>query len=679
MSLNIRNTRRLNAVNREQLSLPAVRIAVPMAAGMLTAFFFDGAAAVIVMLILIPVAFYLAVKRNGLCICAVSALFGVVTMFVWIRAFAAPIAESAGKTIRTEVEITDIVPMRGGDFLFVARGEVSGRNAVMGLTSSGQLSEGQRIEATIKLSEPNADRTAFNLSNGILLDGAILKYTPVSYNGESVLQAVKHMRRSFFNELLSCGSGDARMLTQSMLLGMDNELSVSLEDNMRVCGASHYTAVSGTHFAVLASVLLELMSENRQKARSALSIAFAFAGILFFGPTKSVVRASTMFFTSGMAGFFRRRSDTLNSLCISVILITMFRPANILDVGFAMSVLGVFGAGVAGPRIAERLTAALQKRSRWLSVPVRVMTISASAVICTSPISAAIFGGVSATGAIVTVIIAPLITVAMASMLITGLTGLGVFAVPTEWSMRIAAAVIRFFGKQRWLYINMDFTGSWFFPLACAVMITVAAFGGIRLVKPMIRCTAISVLCAMILSQKMILERNEIRFVGNSVTSAAVVMRGSTAAVYISGSGCGLSESISQCLRAHGAVNIVCIAAPDADYSGSLSIRELSEIAEIEVIYANELTEKLIPEVSVVAGSENGTLFVNGVTIGSAEISNTERIADIVLYSGRALNPPHTSANLAVYFLPDEAEIPENGVNIRAYRDFKIQLTMDNG
>lgn len=658
------------------MSLPAVKIAVSMTAGMLAAFFFEGIVAVIIMLILIPVAVYLIVKRSGLCICAVSALFGVITMFVWIRAFAAPIAESAGKTIRTEVEIIDVVPTRGGDFLFVARGEIGGRNATMGLTSNGRLSEGQRIEATIKLSEPSTSHTAFNLSNGILLDGEILKYTPISYGGRSISQAIEYMRKRFFNELLSCGSGDARMLTQSMLLGMDNELSVSLEDNMRVCGASHYTAVSGAHFAVLASVLLEMMSENRQKSKSALSIAFAFGGILFFGPTKSVVRASTMFLVGGMAGFFRRKSDTLNSLCISVILITAFRPANILDVGFAMSVMGVFGAGVVGPRLAERLTAMLPKRARWLNIPVRVMTISVSAVICTSPISAAIFGGVSAIGAIVTMIIAPLMTVAMASMLITGITGLGIFTVPVEWSMRIAAVIIRFLGKHRWLYINMDFIGSWVFPLACAVMITVAAFGGIRLVKPMIRCTAISVLCTLILSQEMILNRHEIRFVGNSVTSAAIIMHGSTAAVYISGSGCGLSESISQCLRAHGAVNVVCVAAPDADYSGSLSIRELSEIMDIDVIYANELTEKLLSELPVVSDSEMETLAVGGLTIGSAAISDVGAVADIVLYRGRMLNPPQTSASVAVYFLPDEAEIPENGVNIRTNEDFKIKLTM---
>lgn len=647
-----------------------------MAAGMLTAFFFKGVVTVVIMLILIPVAVYLMVKRNGLCMCAAAALFGVITMFVWIMTFAVPVSELAGETVRIEVEIVDVVPTRGGDFLFVARGEINGKNTTMCLTSNGRLTEGQRVAATIKLCSPDSNRIAFNLSNGILLDGDIIKYTHISYGGRAVSRAIKNVRKSFFNELMACGSGDSRMLMQSMLLGMDSELSVSLEDNMRVCGVSHYTAVSGAHFAVLASVLLEMMSENRRKARSALSIAFAFIGILFFGPTKSVIRASTMFIVGGMAGFFKRRSDTLNSLCISVILITMFRPANILDVGFTMSVTGVFGAGVVGPRLAEKITAIIPKRARWLNVPVKVMTVSVSAVICTSPISAAIFGGVSAMGAIVTVIIAPLMTVAMASMLIAGLTGMGIFVVPIEWSMRIAAVIIRFFAKQRWQYVNMDFVGSWVFPLACAVMITVAAFGGIRWAKPMIRCTTVSVLCTLIMSQSMILNRREIRFVGNSVSSAAIVMRGRTASVYISGSGSGLIESISQCLRTHGAVRIGCVAAPDADYVGALAIRELSETAEINVIYANELTEKLLSELPVVADSGRGMLKVNGITIGSAEISDTEAAADIVLYRGSTLNPPKTSAKVAVYFLSDEAEIPENGVNIRTDKGFKLDLPL---
>lgn len=645
-----------------------------MTAGMLAAFFFKGVVAAIIMLILIPVAVYLMVKHSGLRVCAVAAFFGIFTMFIWVNVFADPVAEFAGKSIRTEIEIIDVVPTRSGDLLFIARGKVGERTATMCLTYYGRLVEGQRVAATIDLSDPDTSRTAFNLSNGILLDGEITKYTHISYGGRAVSRTIKDVRKKFFNELMSCGTGDSRMLTQSMLLGMDSELSASLEDNMRVCGASHYTAVSGAHFAVLASVLLEMMSENRRKTKSVMSIAFAFIGVLFFGPTKSVVRASTMFIVSGMAGFFRRKPDTLNSLCVSIILITAFRPANILDVGFAMSVMGVFGAGVVGPRLAEKVTAVFTKRSRWLNVPVRVMTISISAVICTSPISAAIFGGVSAMGAFVTVILVPLITVAMSSMLIVRLTGLEAFTISTEWSMRIAAVIIRLLGKQRWLYVNMDFAGAWIFPLACAAMITAAAFGGIGWVKPMVRCAAISALCSLIMSQWMIFNRYEIRFVGDYVTSAAVVIHRREAAVYISGSGNGLAASIAQCLREHGAASIACVVAPDADYIGSLSIRELSEMAEIDVIYANELTEKLLPELPVVADFEMETLAVGDITIGSAAISDVENIADIVLYRGRMSDPPQTSASVAVYFLPDKAEIPKNGVNIRAERDFKIKL-----
>lgn len=216
-----------------------------------------------------------------------------------------------------------------------------------------------------------------------------------------------------------------------------------------------------------------MMSDNRRRAKSAFSLALALGGILFFGPTKSVLRASTMFFIGGLAGFFKRKADTLNSLCISIILITMFRPQNILDVGFTMSVTGVFGAGVVGPRLADRFTAVIPKRVKWLNFPVRAITISTSAMLCTAPISAAIFGGVSMLGAVVTLILAPLITVAMASMLVAAVTGLWFFSVPMELSMRIAAAIIRFFGKWRWLYINMDSVGSWVFPLACAVLISI--------------------------------------------------------------------------------------------------------------------------------------------------------------------------------------------------------------
>ncbi len=663
----------MKSADKEHFSLLSVRIAVPMVAGMLAAFFFDDIVVIIAIAILTPVMIFLMIKRNGFCICAISAILGIVTMLVWIKSVALPIVQFSGKTVVTEIEITDVTSMRNGERLLVSRGKLNGINAVMGLTCIERLEEGQRGIARIVITEPIKSSTAFNLSNGILLEGEIVEFTMISSDGRRISRAIKSLREGLFNDLLSCGSGDSRMLMQSMLLGMDSELSVSLEDSMRVCGASHYTAVSGAHFAILSAALLEMMSDNRRKVKSAFSLALAIGGILFFGPTKSVIRASMMFFIGGLAGFFRRKADTLNSLCVSVILITMFRPQNILDVGFAMSVMGVFGAGVVGPRLADRFAAGIPKRAKWLNIPVRAITISTSAMLCTAPISAAVFGGVSALGAIVTLILAPLMTVAMASMVVAAVTGLWIFTVPMEWSMRIAAAVIRFFGKWRWMYINMDSVGSWVFPLVCAVLISVAAFGGIKLMKPMLRCAVISISCSLILAQNMILTRNEIRFVGNSTTSAAIVMRGSSAIVYISGGG-GLSEQILQCLRMYGVVNIVCVAAVDVDYIGALDIRELSEMVNIDTIYSNELTAKLLPELPVVVDSAAETLSVSGFTIASASISDTATDADIVLFRGRTLNPPANSAQLAVYFLPEDAEIPENGVNIFTDREFTVDL-----
>ncbi|MBD5110964.1 MAG: ComEC/Rec2 family competence protein [Ruminococcaceae bacterium] len=652
----------------------SVKIAPPMAAGMLLAFLFGDVASVISIAVLIFVTVFLVSKRNTLCICTISAVFGIASMLVWIKSVALPVARISGETVTTEIEVTDVTLTRDGVRLMVAHGKINGIDVIMGLVCSDILEEGQRVIATIDVTEPVKNDMVFVLSNGILLEGEITEFIPVSSGGRRVSRAIKALRRGLFNDFLSSGSGDSQMLMQSMLLGIDNGLSASLEDNMRVCGALHYTAVSGAHFAILSAALLEMVSEDRRRVKSVFSLVLAFSGILFFGPTKSVIRASTMFFIGGLAGFFKRRADTLNSLCVTIILITVFRPQNILDVGFAMSVMGVFGAGVVGPKLADRLMMRIPERAEWLNLPVRAMTISISAVLCTAPLSAAIFGGVSMLGAVVTLILAPLMVAAMVSMAAAAVTGLWVFTVPIEWSMRIAAATIRFFGKWRLMYINMDSVGSWLFPLACAVLISIAAFGRIRLFKPMIRCTVISLLCSLVIAQEMIFNRHEIRFVGDYVTSAAVIMRGSTAAVYISGGGGGLADDISQCLRAHGAVNVVCIAAPNADYSGSLALRELSEMVKIDVIYANELTEKLLPELPVVAAPEADMLVVGNLSVGSATVSDVETAVDIVLYRGRMLNPPQTPARLAVYFLPDEAEIPENGVNICADKDFKVDL-----
>ena len=178
--------------------------------------------------------------------------------------------------------------------------------------------------------------------------------------------------------------------------------------------------------------------------------------------------------------------------------------------------------------------------------------------------------------------------------------------------------------------------------------------------------SAISVALSFYVNAK----RCEIRFVGNSTTSAAVVIWKNEADVFVSGSGVGLADDISECLREHGAYKIGTLAALEADYCGELAIYELSELVEIE----NVVLSESISGISAQIVDKDARFSVNGVTIASAKVSDSETDADIILYHGSVTSPPKTSARYAVYFTNTKHELPENAINIYRSRDYRFIL-----
>ena len=158
---------------------------------------------------------------------------------------------------------------------------------------------------------------------------------------------------------------------------------------------------------------------------------------------------------------------------------------------------------------------------------------------------------------------------------------------------------------------------------------------------------------------------------GNNRTSAAVAFCGREAAVFVSGNGVGLADDISRCLRERGAVKIGVIAAFEADYTGAVSLRELSELVETNVIFTNEIAAKLLDNAEIVG--EDAVFSLNGKTFISAKPSEKTAAGDFVLYHGTA-KMTESAAKTGVIFAKTGLPLPENVVNVRENRDFSVAL-----
>lgn len=655
------------------LSLPFVRFAPFFAAGMLTVYFGGGVSGAVFFAAAAAAFIFLFVKRKKAALCAAGALCGIVLMFAYTRLYLDPIRDYAGKTLNAEIRVLEITERSGRSEELIAKANLGGRTTKLRLSCAEALPEDHIAEVTIELETADNDNYAQDLSDGILLSGEITEIRSAEYAGATVYSVFRVIHDSFYGRLAENVFGESREFAAAMLFGEDGKLSPKNTEYLRVSGAAHYTAVSGAHFVVLAAALLMMIPQSRRKTRIAVSLMFAPAGLLFYGVSPSVLRASVMFLLYSIGMLLHRKAHPLNSLCVAVTVIPIISPLTIVDAGFAMSVLGVFGVGVVGPAFSEKLCEFIPDKAKSVLSPIATaLMCSLCAVLCTAPISAALFKSVSLLGVVTSLLLAPLIAAAMTFMLLLGATGAPLFAVPIEWSMKLAALIVRGVGRVRAMSLSLDFKGSWVLMALLALTVTYCAFADLKGFALLGKITAGMAAAIVVLSSVIVLNRREVRFVGNTYTSAAIVFDGRTAAVFISGGGDGLSISISRVMRESGAVRITKLAAPDADYGGALAIKELSEMLPIDEVCSSDIAAGLLTELNVTpAGDE---LFsAGGVTVYSANAENAPD-ADILLYGGNMDKVTESSAEVAVYFSKKEYALPENFHNARVDRDFRVAL-----
>ena len=655
------------------LSLPFVRFAPFFAAGMLTAYSGGTALGAIVIAAAAAALIYFAVKKKKAALCAIGALCGVLLMTAYTKLYCDPILKYAGQTIEAQIFVRDITERSGQSEEIVAKIKLEGRTAKLRLSCAEALPEDHTAYVTIEFDKVS-DISADDLSNGILLTGEITEIRSSEYAGTDVYSLFRVIRKNFYGALAENVFGDSEDLAAAMLFGESGRLSPKYTEYLRVSGAAHYTAVSGAHFAVLAAALLAIIPQQRRKTRFLASLMFAPAGVLFYGVSPSVLRASVMFFLYSLGMLLHRKSHPLNSLCIAVTVVPIISPFTVADAGFAMSVLGVFGVGVVGPAFSEKLCEFIpDKAKRVLTPVVTAFTCSVCAVICTSPISAALFKCVSLLGAVTSLLLVPFMSVAMMFMLLLGAIGIRLFAIPIDWSMKAAAFIIKVFGKCRALTLALDFKGAWILTALLALAVTVCAFGDLKTFTRFVKVAGAFALIIPAVSIILISNRREVHFVGNTYSSAAVVFDKNSASVFIAGGGDGLSVSISRVLREHGAVKITMLAAFDADYGGALAIKELSEMLPIGEVRSNELAKGLLPGLTVVTDHIDDVFATDDVTIAAATASYVPE-ADILLYGGSMNKVTESPARIAVYFTKEEYWLPENFHNARVDRDFRVKL-----
>lgn len=205
-------------------------------------------------------------------------------------------------------------------------GSAKGRNIIIKGNLEG-LEEGDKVLAKGKF-EKQADYNRGTIGSFYVEDFRLYKPDMVSR-----LQTVKRNAYEKFEEHLG---KEKAALVMSMCFGETAYLSEEQKYDFQELGVVHAISVSGFHMAVIYKILEGVMGLWP-------SILVSLLYMIFTGAQSATLRAFLMILTLKLSKKFFRNYDSLSALSTSALIILVFRPYYVLDVGFILSYLATLG------------------------------------------------------------------------------------------------------------------------------------------------------------------------------------------------------------------------------------------------------------------------------------------------------------------------------------------------
>ena len=314
--------------------------------------------------------------------------------------------------------------------------EVAGKHCQVRfyLNQKLQLSPGDRVtgEFRLRYTAPGGkDDPTYHSGNGILL----LAYpkgdhTIFPAQDRPVRYLPAYLRQYLLNLITDMFPTDGSAFAKALLLGDTSELSYETESDLTASGIRHVAAVSGLHVSILFS-LVYLFSGKRRilTVFVGIPVLLIFAAMAGFSP--SIVRASLMQLLMLLALLFKREYDPPTALAFAVLVMLTVNPLTVTSTGFQLSVASVAGIFLFCGRINSWLQDPRRlgkwKKNKQLTKLVNGFTssvsISLSALIATTPLTAWYFGSVSLLSAVTNLLCLWVVTILFCGIIVACILG----------------------------------------------------------------------------------------------------------------------------------------------------------------------------------------------------------------------------------------------------------------
>ncbi|WP_299553864.1 ComEC/Rec2 family competence protein [Seonamhaeicola sp.] len=181
---------------------------------------------------------------------------------------------------------------------------------------------------------------------------------------------------------------DELAIINALFLGQRQDISEAVYSNYSNAGAIHILAVSGLHVGIMLLILNILFKPvERLKQgyflKTVLLVTILWSFAIIAGLSASVTRAVTMFSIVAIAMNLKRPTNIYNTLAISMLIVLLFKPLFIFDVGFQLSYLAVFAIVTIDPLLYKLW----KPKNRFLDKYWRTLTVTMAAQLGIIPVS----------------------------------------------------------------------------------------------------------------------------------------------------------------------------------------------------------------------------------------------------------------------------------------------------
>lgn len=357
--------------------------------------------------------------------------------------------------------VTDLRDYSDNNSVYFLDGKINGKNhaKIMIFTKSVLCAPGDKMTFNCRAEIPENSyifkSRDYYRSKGIYLSSGYVENIQVKHMKYSLRKFLFDFRETISKAIGSALPKEESGILKGMLFGDKAGIA---EDDMTMLyrtGIGHVTAVSGLHLVLFSMLISSVLRRFKMgvKTKFFLLEVFMILFSLCCGMSMSVLRAFIMMTLVNMAPLFFRYTDSLNSVCIAVILLTLPNPFVITNQSFVLSVSGAFGAGVFAPYMTKAMREDGHIR-KFLKNAVYLLCVSAAV----TPVSVICFGELSLISPLSNIIITPVCMVAIAISMTASILIIfkPIFLFKISGVIcRIVLRFSRFIGENRFTHINL--------------------------------------------------------------------------------------------------------------------------------------------------------------------------------------------------------------------------------